>query len=69
MEWMHIAVPILAAGFFSLVGFVWRFSHKVTRIENQVLDLRRRVALMEAAHDKALDRIYSMAKSRAMMRP
>ena len=33
IDWMDIAISLLSAGLFALVGFVWRFSHKVTSIE------------------------------------
>jgi len=64
VDWMDIAVAILTTGFFSLIGFVWKYSHKVTALEKDVEDSRRRIRKMETDHDKVMDRMYSMAKSR-----
>ena len=65
VDWIDIAITILTTGFFSLIGFVWRYSHKVTVLEKDVEDNKRRVKKMETDHDKVMDRIYSMAKSRS----
>ena len=65
VDWIDIAITILTTGFFSLIGFVWRYSHKVTALEKDVADNKRRVKKMETDHDKVMDRIYSMAKSRS----
>tara|TARA_R100000315_G_C5232732_1_gene143768 strand:+ start:867 stop:1142 length:276 start_codon:yes stop_codon:yes gene_type:complete len=64
VDWIDIVVTILTTGVFSLIGFVWRFSHKVTQIEQQVNELTSRVRKMERDHDKVMDRVYSLAKSR-----
>ena len=63
-NWIEIAVSLLTAGLFSLIGFVWRFSHKVTRMEKEQENTTRRVTKMERDHDKVMDRMYSMAKQR-----
>ena len=65
VDWIDIAITILTTGFFSLIGFVWRYSHKVTVLEKDVEDNKRRIKKMETDHDKVMDRIYSMAKSRS----
>tara|TARA_R110002074_G_scaffold381731_2_gene561011 strand:- start:261 stop:494 length:234 start_codon:yes stop_codon:yes gene_type:complete len=65
VDWMDIVVTVLTAGVFSLIGFVWRFSHKVTKMEQTLLDNQRRIRNMEADHDKAMDRLYSMNKQRS----
>ena len=65
VDWMDIAVTILTTGFFALIGFVWRWSHKVTAIEKDVLEHQKRIRKMEADHDKVMDRMYSIAKDRA----
>ena len=64
VDWIDIVVTILTTGVFSLIGFVWRFSHKVTQMEQQVNELTSRVRKMERDHDKVMDRVYSLAKSR-----
>ena len=33
IDWVDIAITILTTGLFALVGFVWKFSHKVTKLE------------------------------------
>ena len=38
IEWVEVALTILTTGFFSLVGFVWKFSHKVTALEKDAAD-------------------------------
>ena len=65
VDWIDIAITILTTGFFSLIGFVWRYSHKVTVLEKDVEDNKRRVKKMETDHDKVMDRMYSIAKSRS----
>ena len=65
VDWMDIVVTVLTAGVFSLIGFVWRFSHKVTKMEQTLSDNQRRIKNMEADHDKAMDRLYSMNKQRS----
>ena len=65
VDWIDIAITILTTGFFSLIGFVWRYSHKVTALEKDVADNKRREKKMETDHDKVMDRMYSIAKSRS----
>ena len=65
LNWVDIAVTILTAGVFALIGFVWKWSHKVTKMEQSLLDNQRRIKNMEDDHDKAMDRIYSMNKQRS----
>ena len=65
IDWVDIAITILTTGFFSLIGFVWRYSHKVTVLEKDVEDNKRRIKKMETDHDKVMDRMYSIAKSRS----
>ena len=65
IDWVDIAITILTTGLFSLVGFVWRFSHKVTKMENDLTNLQSRIRKMERDHDKVMDRMYSLAKSRS----
>ena len=65
LDWIEIAVTILTTGLFSLIGFVWKFSHKVTQMEQQLSELTNRVRKMERDHDKVMDRVYSLAKSRS----
>ena len=62
--WVDIAVTLLTAGVFSLIGFVWRFSLKITRMEKEQESISRRVRNMEIDHGKVMDRMYSMVKSR-----
>ena len=64
INWVDIAVTLLTAGLFSLVGFVWKFSHKITRMEKEQESISRRVRNMELEHDKVMDRMYSIVKSR-----
>ena len=64
IDWIDIAVTILTAGVFALIGFVWKWSHKITKMEQQQKDNTRRIKNMEADHDKAMDRLYSMNKAR-----
>ena len=65
IDWIDIAITILTTGLFSLIGFVWRFSHKVTLMEQQLTELNSRVRKMEKDHDKVMDKVYSLAKSRS----
>ena len=65
IDWVDIAITILTTGLFSLIGFVWRFSHKVTNMENDLTNLQSRIRKMERDHDKVMDRMYSLAKSRS----
>tara|TARA_Y100001963_G_scaffold72254_1_gene100436 strand:+ start:440 stop:724 length:285 start_codon:yes stop_codon:yes gene_type:complete len=65
VDWVDIAVTILTTGFFTLIGFVWKWSHKVTKLENDLHNVERRVQRLEKDHDKVMDRMYSIAKSRS----
>ena len=68
IDWTSIAITILTTGFFSLIGFVWRYSHKVTKMENDLHNLQRRIQRLERDHDKVMDRMYSIAKSRGELK-
>ena len=65
IDWVDIAITILTAGVFALIGFVWKWSHTVTKMEQTLSDNKRRIKNMEDDHDKAMDRIYSMNKQRS----
>ena len=67
IDWIDIAVTISTTGFFALIGFVWRSSHKITVMSQTVKDLTRRVGRMETDHGKVMDRMYSIAKDRAKL--
>tara|TARA_R100000458_G_C8078632_1_gene114361 strand:+ start:37 stop:345 length:309 start_codon:yes stop_codon:yes gene_type:complete len=67
IDWVDIAITVLTTGFFSLIGFVWKFSHKVTALEKDVETYKKRIIKMEADHDKVMDRMYSIAKDRAKL--
>lgn len=67
VDWIDIAITILTTGLFSLIGFVWKFSHKVTSLEKDVATQRKRLERMESDHDKVMDRMYSIAKDRASL--
>ena len=64
IDWMDILITILTTGFFTLIGFVWKFSHKVTAMEKDVTESKRRIKKMESDHDKVMDKMYSIVKSR-----
>ena len=55
IDWIDILVTVLTAGVFSLIGFVWKFSHKVTKMEQTLSDNKRRIKNMEEDHDKAIE--------------
>ena len=65
IDWVDIAITILTSGLFALIGFVWRFSHKVTKMENDVRNIFQRIQRMERDHDKVMDRMYSINKQRS----
>ena len=67
IDWVDIAITILTTGLFALIGFVWRFSHKVTSMEGKVEEHQKRIRNMETDHDKVMDRMYSIAKDRAKL--
>jgi hypothetical protein len=67
IDWVEIAMGLLATGVVALVGFVWRWSHKVTAMEKDVIAHKKRLDRMEADHDKVTDRMYSIAKDRASL--
>ena len=67
IDWVDIAITILTTGLFALIGFVWRFSHKVTSMEGKVEEHQKRIRKMETDHDKVMDRMYSIAKDRAKL--
>jgi len=61
---MDIAITILTAGVFALIGFVWKWSHKVTKMEQQQEENSRRIKNLENDNDKVSDRLFSMNKQR-----
>ena len=65
IDWMDIAVTVLTAGVFALIGFVWRWSHKVTKMEQQQEENSRRIKNLEDDTDKVSDRLFSMNKQRS----
>ncbi|QDP48634.1 MAG: hypothetical protein Unbinned97contig1000_19 [Prokaryotic dsDNA virus sp.] len=64
MDWENILMTLTSAGLFGLIGFVWKFSHQVTKMQQSLTDIERRVRNIEGDLDKAQDRMYSMVKSR-----
>lgn len=64
IDWIDIAITILTTGLFALIGFVWRYSHKVTAMGKDVENNKRRIRKMESDHDKVMDKMYSIVKSR-----
>lgn len=64
LDFSNILMTLTSAGFFALIGFVWRFSHKVTQIQQSLSDLERRLRNVEAEIDKTSDRMYSMVKNK-----
>lgn len=65
IDWIDILITILTTGVFALIGFVWRFSHKVTQMSQSQADLERRVRNMELEIDKTSDKLYSVVRSRS----
>lgn len=65
IDWIDIAVTITTTALFALIGFVWRWSHKVTNLDQKIDECRERIRKMERDHDKVMDRVYSLAKSRS----
>jgi len=65
IDWIDIAVTVLTAGVFALIGFVWRWSHKVTKMEQQQEENSRRIKNLEDDTDKVSDRLFSMNKQRS----
>ena len=64
IDWIDIAVTVLTAGVFALIGFVWKWSHKVTKMEQQQEENTRRIKELEFDNDKVSDRLFSMNKQR-----
>ena len=64
VDWIDIAVTISTTGLFALIGFVWKWSHKVTALQLQVEEQQRRIRELESDQDKAMDRLFSMNKQR-----
>ena len=64
IDWIDIAVTVLTAGVFALIGFVWKWSHKVTKMQQQQEENTRRIQTLENDNDKVSDRLFSMNKQR-----
>ena len=64
IDWIDIAVTVLTAGGFALIAFVWKFSHKVTKMAQQQEENTRRIKGLESDNDKVSDRLFSMNKQR-----
>ena len=65
IDWVDIAVTLLTTGLFALIGFVWRWSHKVTEMKQELANIKRRVQRIESEHDKVSDKMYAMVKDRS----
>ena len=65
IDWVDIAVTLLTTGLFALIGFVWRWSHKVTVMQQEIENHKRRIQRMERDHDKVMDKMYSIVKDRS----
>ena len=65
IDWIDIAVTILTTGLFTLIGFMWKWSHKVTKMEQQQEENSRRIKGLEFDNDKVSDKLFSMTKQRA----
>ena len=58
-----IGVTLLTTGFFAMVGFVWRVSHKVS-MHNQRLDaLDKQIRDINHSVEKNNDKVYSIVKN------
>tara|TARA_R110000737_G_scaffold242413_2_gene253673 strand:+ start:365 stop:580 length:216 start_codon:yes stop_codon:yes gene_type:complete len=64
MDWSNVLMTLTSAGLFGLIGFVWRFSHKITQMQQSLTDIERRVRGVEMEIDKTSDRMYSMVKNK-----
>ena len=64
MDWGTSLMTVTSAGVFGLFGFVWRFRHQVTKMQQELTDLSRRIRNIESDLDKAQDRMYSIVKSK-----
>jgi hypothetical protein len=65
MNWIEILIGVLSSGVLALIGFVWRWSHKITAMENDVNDHKRRLRKIEMENDKVNDKMYSIVKDRS----
>lgn len=48
----EVAVSIIGAGLFGLVGFVWKISHKMTQQEGEQNQIRREVDYLQKKVDQ-----------------
>ena len=52
---IELAVSVIGAGLFGLVGFVWKISHKITKHEGEQSQLRREVDYLQKKIDRIRD--------------
>ena len=64
IDWIDIAVTVLTTGLFTLIGFMWRWSHKVTKMEQEQKENTRRIKSLELNDEKVDDRLHSINKQR-----
>ena len=64
IDWIDIAVTVLTTGLFTLIGFMWRWSHKVIKLEQQQEENTRRIKSLELNDEKVDDRLHSINKQR-----
>jgi hypothetical protein len=64
IDWIDIAVTVLTTGLFTLIGFMWRWSHKVTKMEQGQKENTRRIKSLELNDEKVDDRLHSINKQR-----
>lgn len=58
-----IGVTLLTTGFFGLIGFVWKVSHKVSMHQKEIEALDKRVLRLTRDVDKNNDKVYSIVKN------
>jgi len=58
-----IGVTLLTTGFFAMVGFVWKTSHKASMLEQRVEAHEKRIASNAHKLEKLSDKQYSIVRT------
>jgi outer membrane murein-binding lipoprotein Lpp len=60
----ELLLSLSVAAIAALAGIVWKFGIKISQLDTQARHLKNRIGRLESDHDKVMDRLYSVAKSR-----
>ena len=58
-----IGITLLTTGFFAMIGFVWKISHKTSMLEQRIEAHEKRIMTNASKLEKLSDKQYSIVKT------